>query len=150
MFDPILVPLDGSQLAECVLPHVVAIARSFDAENHPAAHAGKEPCRTDPHNYLIYLTGKSIKQGDPLSGKDQRHGFQEAGLQVRDERAGRVGGGRDHGICPKSGNEINHFEQSWTQWLDSMGDQQHYAKNHSERANLAAHRSGASIWGPLW
>ncbi|MFZ6030586.1 MAG: universal stress protein [Chloroflexota bacterium] len=32
MFDPILVPLDGSQLAECVLPHAVAIARSFDAE----------------------------------------------------------------------------------------------------------------------
>ena len=32
MFDPILVPLDGSQLAECVLPHTVAIARSFDAE----------------------------------------------------------------------------------------------------------------------
>ena len=32
MFDHILVPLDGSQLAECVLPHVVAIARSFDAK----------------------------------------------------------------------------------------------------------------------
>ena len=32
MFDPILVPLDGSQLAECVLPHTVAIARAFDAE----------------------------------------------------------------------------------------------------------------------
>ena len=32
MFDPILVPLDGSQLAECVLPHVAAFARSFDAE----------------------------------------------------------------------------------------------------------------------
>jgi nucleotide-binding universal stress UspA family protein len=32
MFDSILVPLDGSQLADCVLPHVVAIARSFDAE----------------------------------------------------------------------------------------------------------------------
>lgn len=32
MFDTILVPLDGSQLAECVQPHVVAIARSFDAE----------------------------------------------------------------------------------------------------------------------
>jgi nucleotide-binding universal stress UspA family protein len=32
MFDPILVPLDGSQLAECVLPHIVAIARPFDAE----------------------------------------------------------------------------------------------------------------------
>jgi len=32
MFDPVLVPLDGSQLAECVLPHVAAFARSFDAE----------------------------------------------------------------------------------------------------------------------
>jgi nucleotide-binding universal stress UspA family protein len=31
MFDTILVPLDGSQLADCVLPHVVAIARPFDA-----------------------------------------------------------------------------------------------------------------------
>jgi nucleotide-binding universal stress UspA family protein len=32
MFDNILAPLDGSQLAECVLPHIVATARSFDAE----------------------------------------------------------------------------------------------------------------------
>ena len=29
MFDHILVPLDGSPLAECVLPHVVAVARAF-------------------------------------------------------------------------------------------------------------------------
>lgn len=32
MFDPILVPLDGSPLAECVLPHVVAFAHSFNAD----------------------------------------------------------------------------------------------------------------------
>ena len=32
MFDPILVPLDGSLLAECVLSHAVAIARAFDAK----------------------------------------------------------------------------------------------------------------------
>ena len=31
MFDPILVPLDGSLIAECVLPHAVAIARAFNA-----------------------------------------------------------------------------------------------------------------------
>ncbi len=31
MFDHILVPLDGSPLAEGVLPHVVAMARAFDA-----------------------------------------------------------------------------------------------------------------------
>ncbi|TEU15605.1 MAG: universal stress protein [Anaerolineales bacterium] len=29
MFDHILVPLDGSSLAECVLPHVVAVAHAF-------------------------------------------------------------------------------------------------------------------------
>jgi nucleotide-binding universal stress UspA family protein len=32
MFDPILVPLDGSLLAECALPHAIAIARAFDAK----------------------------------------------------------------------------------------------------------------------
>jgi nucleotide-binding universal stress UspA family protein len=32
MFGTILVPLDGSQLAECVLPHVATFARSFNAE----------------------------------------------------------------------------------------------------------------------
>jgi len=32
MFDPILVPLDGSPLAECVLPHAVAMSRAFDAK----------------------------------------------------------------------------------------------------------------------
>jgi nucleotide-binding universal stress UspA family protein len=32
MFDPILVPLDGSLLAECVLSHTVAIDRAFDAK----------------------------------------------------------------------------------------------------------------------
>lgn len=31
MLDPILVPLDGSLLAECVLPHVVTLARAFEA-----------------------------------------------------------------------------------------------------------------------
>ena len=48
MFDTILVPLDGSQLADCVLPHVVAIARPFDSaitllrmleKNHAGASA---------------------------------------------------------------------------------------------------------------
>jgi nucleotide-binding universal stress UspA family protein len=31
MLDHILVPLDGSPLAECVIPHTVALARAFDA-----------------------------------------------------------------------------------------------------------------------
>jgi nucleotide-binding universal stress UspA family protein len=32
MFGHILIPLDGSPLAECVLPHVVAVARAFEAQ----------------------------------------------------------------------------------------------------------------------
>jgi len=32
VFDPILVPLDGSPLAECVLPQVVALSQAFNAE----------------------------------------------------------------------------------------------------------------------
>ncbi len=32
MFDPVLVPLDGSLLAECVLSHAVAIARAFESK----------------------------------------------------------------------------------------------------------------------
>lgn len=32
MFDAILVPLDGSQLAECVLPHVIITGQVFDAK----------------------------------------------------------------------------------------------------------------------
>jgi nucleotide-binding universal stress UspA family protein len=32
MLNPILVPLDGSPLAECVLPHVISIGRVFDAQ----------------------------------------------------------------------------------------------------------------------
>jgi nucleotide-binding universal stress UspA family protein len=32
MFDPILVPLDGSLLAECVLPHAIAVGKAFNAK----------------------------------------------------------------------------------------------------------------------
>lgn len=32
MFDHVLVPLDGSPLAECVLPHTVAVAQAFGAQ----------------------------------------------------------------------------------------------------------------------
>ena len=31
MFEHILIPLDGSRLAECVLPHGVALAQAFGA-----------------------------------------------------------------------------------------------------------------------
>ena len=32
MLDPILVPLDGSPFAECVLPQVIAMGQAFNAK----------------------------------------------------------------------------------------------------------------------
>ena len=42
MFDQILVPLDGSLFAECVLPHAVAIAKAFNAQI-TLAHVLEQP-----------------------------------------------------------------------------------------------------------
>ena len=33
MYQKILVPLDGSELAECVLPHIEALGKGFQVEN---------------------------------------------------------------------------------------------------------------------
>ena len=52
MFERILLPLDGSTLAECVLPHAVALSRATDARLvlvhvvEPAPEQG--PMATDP------------------------------------------------------------------------------------------------------
>jgi nucleotide-binding universal stress UspA family protein len=49
VFDHMLVPLDSSGLAECVLPHAIALARAFSARVtaltvlEPAHHAGSGP-----------------------------------------------------------------------------------------------------------
>jgi nucleotide-binding universal stress UspA family protein len=62
VFEQILVPLDGSQLAECVLPHAVAMARAFQsrllllqAVECPQAEA--DPVRTvDPLHWQVHKT----------------------------------------------------------------------------------------------
>jgi len=82
MFDTILVPLDGSQLAECVLPHVVAIARSFDAEITllrmlEKNQAGASAPLFDLLNWQINKTKAALY----LEKTKMR--FQESGLQVR-------------------------------------------------------------------
>jgi nucleotide-binding universal stress UspA family protein len=62
MFEQILVPLDGSQLAECALPHAVAMARAFQSQllllqavDCPQAEA--DPVRTvDPLHWQVHKT----------------------------------------------------------------------------------------------
>jgi len=58
MLDRILVPLDGSQRAECVLPHVMAIARAFNAQvtllhvlEHPPVSLGLP--KADPLDWYL-------------------------------------------------------------------------------------------------
>lgn len=82
MFDTILVPLDGSQLAECVLPHVVAIARSFDAEITllrmlEKNHAGTSAQLFDLLNWQINKT-KAALYLEKIMAR-----FQELGLHVQ-------------------------------------------------------------------
>ncbi len=146
MFNPILVPLDGSLLAECVLQHSIAIAQAFDAKiillrvlekNHP-----------NGSTQVFDLINWQIKKTEAkLYLEKVRTRLIKIPVADRGKRPGRFGCPVDHRICSKPRGEINHSEQSWTQRCISMGDQQHRAKNHPERALLAAHRSGASIGG---
>jgi nucleotide-binding universal stress UspA family protein len=82
MFDTILVPLDGSQLAECVLPHLAAIGRSFDAEvtllriletNQASASA----------QLFDLLNWQINKTGAALYLEKTRARFREAGIRFR-------------------------------------------------------------------
>lgn len=58
MFNNILVPLDRSSLAECVLPHVVAIARAFESQVAllhvmDSANLASQPREVDPLDWQI-------------------------------------------------------------------------------------------------
>jgi nucleotide-binding universal stress UspA family protein len=83
MFDPILVPLDGSLLAECALSHAVAIARAFDAKvvllrvlDKDKNHANGKAQLFDLVNWQINKTGAKLY----LEKTSAR--LQEAGLQI--------------------------------------------------------------------
>ena len=58
MFNNILVPLDRSSLAECVLPHVVAIAKAFESQVAllhvmDSANLANQPRTVDPLDWQI-------------------------------------------------------------------------------------------------
>jgi nucleotide-binding universal stress UspA family protein len=81
MFDTILVPLDGSQLAECVLPHVVAIARSFDAEIVLLRMLEKNQAASAPLFDLLNWQINKTKASLYLEKTKAR--LQESGLRAR-------------------------------------------------------------------
>lgn len=61
MYQKILVPLDGSELAECVLPHVESIAREGGARNIIFVRV-VEPFRTYGNESSIYVTEETVKR----------------------------------------------------------------------------------------
>jgi nucleotide-binding universal stress UspA family protein len=67
MYKRILVPLDGSSVAECVIPHVKAIAKSTDTEVELLGVA--EPVDI-PTRGNIALSADDIKQIDSDTKKD--------------------------------------------------------------------------------
>ena len=82
MFDPILVPLDGSQLAECVLPHAIAFAHSFDTEITllrllEKSQAGASAQLFDLLNWQINKTRAALYL------EKIRSNFQESGLRAQ-------------------------------------------------------------------
>ena len=78
MFDHILVPLDGSALAECVLPHAVALARAFESRltllqvlEHPSSSSQTRPVdavdwhfgKAEARRYLDEITTRLRETG---------------------------------------------------------------------------------------
>jgi nucleotide-binding universal stress UspA family protein len=82
MFDLILVPLDGSQLAECVLPHTIAIARSFDAEITLLRMLEKNQVGVSAQLFDL-LNWQINKTKAALYLEKTKARFQESGLQAR-------------------------------------------------------------------
>jgi len=82
MFDPILVPLDGSQLAECVLHHIAAIARSFDAEITLLRVLEKNQASASVQLFDL-LNWQINKTQATLYLEKTKMRFQKSGLRVR-------------------------------------------------------------------
>ncbi len=65
MLDHILVPLDGSPLAECVLPHAIAIAKAFNAQI-TLAHILEQPSaslqlpKADPLDWYLKKSAANL------------------------------------------------------------------------------------------
>jgi nucleotide-binding universal stress UspA family protein len=82
MFNPILVPLDGSQLAECVLPHVAAMAQSFEAEITLLRILEKNQAGA-PAQLFDLLNWQINKTKAALYLEKMKVRMQESGLRVR-------------------------------------------------------------------
>jgi len=145
MFDPILVPLDGSQLAECVLPHVVAIAQSFNAEITllrilEQNQTGSSAQLFDLLNWQINKT-KAV-----LYLEKTKTRFQESGLRAR---TSVLEGLEAEGITEYAQNQgiklivlSSHGRNGLTQWGISNVTQKIILGSLTSLLIIRAHQSG--------
>jgi nucleotide-binding universal stress UspA family protein len=94
MDDHVLVPLDGSPLAECVLPHTVAISRALDARvtllramEHSTPEAESGVC--NPLEWHMLMMGAEAYLGQ-VASRLQQAGLQTNKLLVVGEPAERI------------------------------------------------------------
>jgi nucleotide-binding universal stress UspA family protein len=80
MYKKILVPLDGSELAECVLPHVGFIAKSCSAGNIVLVRAF-EPYV--PSAAQVYLTEEQRKEADEKAKQVAREYLDQVASRVK-------------------------------------------------------------------
>jgi nucleotide-binding universal stress UspA family protein len=93
MFDHILVPLDASPLAECVLPHVVTMARAFDAQVTllHVLERGEAAGRAAPIDPLVWHIGKAEAKAylDGVAGRLRQTGI-DLEVELLEGRAART------------------------------------------------------------
>ncbi|NOT06221.1 MAG: universal stress protein [Anaerolineales bacterium] len=153
MFDTILVPLDGSQLADCVLPHVAAIARPFDAEITLLRMLEKNQAGTSAQ--LFDLVNWQINKTRSALYLDKIHArFQK--LNIRTRTAVQEGLVAD-GITEYAQNQgmklivlSSHGRNGLTQWGISSVTQKIILSAQTSLLIIRAHQYGALLEAPFY
>ena len=129
MYKKVLVPLDGSELAECVLPHVAAIAGGCGTESVTFIRV-VEPL-------YMSMTADS-EQGYTFSAKDWQQ------METEQKNAARIYLDRLTSKTKYNGVKIQS-EVIYGKAADSIAD--YAAKNGFDLITIATHgRSGVSRW----
>jgi nucleotide-binding universal stress UspA family protein len=94
MFRHILVPLDGSPLAECVLPHIVAVTQAFEAnvtliQVLERSRNGRGVPMVDPMDWQI-AERQAAAYLDGVAARLEKAGIESANIVVEGSAAERV------------------------------------------------------------
>ena len=153
MFDTILVPLDGSQLADCVLPHVAAIARPFDAEITLLRMLEKNQAGTSAQ--LFDLVNWQINKTRSALYLDKIHArFQKLNIRTRTAvQEGLVADGITE-YAQSQGMKLivlsSHGRNGLTQWGISSVTQKIILSAQTSLLIIRAHQYGSLLEAPFY